>query len=77
MRFSENHEMIGAQTIRREPDVEIQPFTIDSEDEAKAYLTDLLADPRYQSMSVVEARCAKMVRDPAIREFFRISGRMG
>lgn len=54
--------------------LKIETYQIDTEAEAKAYLTDLLDDPRNQSRSVVEARCAKMVKDPAVRQFFLAEG---
>jgi hypothetical protein len=52
----------------------VEPYTIDSEDEARTYLTDLLKHPDYQSQHVIEARCAKLVKEPAIRAFFLAEG---
>lgn len=52
----------------------VQPYTIDSEEEARAYLTDLLAHPDYQSREVIEARCTSLVKDPAIRAYFLAEG---
>lgn len=54
--------------------MDIQPFTIDNEADAKDYLSDLLRKPEFQSMSVVEARCAKLVRDPLIKAYFLNQG---
>lgn len=45
--------------------MEVQSYTIGTEDEARAFLTDLLKHPEYQSRGVIEVRCAKMVKDPA------------
>ena len=50
--------------------VDPQPFTIDNLSEANAYLADLLQKPEFQSMSVVEARCAALIRDPVVRAYF-------
>ncbi|MBN6824611.1 hypothetical protein JRF84_34170 [Methylobacterium organophilum] len=52
----------------------VEPYTIDTEDEARTYLADLLKHPDYQSQQVIEARCAKLVKDPAIRAFFLAEG---
>ena len=54
--------------------VNAQPFTIDTEAEAKAYLTALLAKPEFRSMNEIEMRCAKVVREPAIQVYFLAIG---
>lgn len=52
----------------------VQTHTLDTEDEARTFLADLLKHPDYQSQEVIEARCAKMVKDPAIRAYFLAEG---
>ena len=52
----------------------IEPFTIDSEAEARAYLIDLLLEPEFQTMATIEARAAKFVPDPAVRAYFLAEG---
>lgn len=52
----------------------VQPYTIDNEAEAKAYLTDLLKHPENQSMDVVGQRCATLVKDPVIKTYFLAKG---
>ncbi|MGU3661635.1 hypothetical protein [Methylobacterium fujisawaense] len=53
----------------------IEPHTIDTEDEARAYLTDLMKDSNCQSQQAIEARCsAELVPNPAIRAFFLAEG---
>lgn len=54
--------------------MDVGPYTIDSETEANAYLSDLLKHPENQSMDVVERHCALRVKDPAIKAYFRLSG---
>ena len=51
----------------------IEPFVIDTEADAKAYLTDLLRDPKNRSMAVVEAHSARLIKDPAIKTYFMIT----
>jgi hypothetical protein len=48
--------------------VKIETYRIETE--AKAILTDLLAKPENQSQRVIDRQCARLVSDPAIREFF-------
>lgn len=51
----------------------VEPYNIDTEDEARAFLADLLKHPENQSQHEIEARC-KLVKDPAIRAFFLAEG---
>lgn len=48
----------------------IQSFKIESEDEADEYLTDLLKTPAYRSIGEVEARAAKYIKDPQLKNYF-------
>ena len=54
--------------------MEVQPFTIDNESEANAYLSDLLKHPENQTMNIVEQRCAALIKDPAIKAYFLAAG---
>ena len=53
----------------------IQPYTINSEAEVKAYLADVLATPGNRSMHVVETHCDRPIVDPAIRAYFLATGK--
>lgn len=52
----------------------VERYTIDSEDEARTYLTDLLRDPTKRSVSEIERHCDLHVTDPGIRAFFLAEG---
>lgn len=51
-----------------------QPFTIDTEAEAQAYLADLLKNPMNRFMSEMARHCALRVRAPKIKAFFLTEG---
>ncbi|WP_020094949.1 hypothetical protein [Methylobacterium sp. 285MFTsu5.1] len=51
-----------------------EPLTIDNEAEAKQYLTDLLRHRDFQSMDVIESRCAKLVPNPTVKAYFLAEG---
>jgi hypothetical protein len=48
----------------------IETFKIENEDEADAYLRDLLAKPEYRSMSEVYMRAKKLIPDAHLRNYF-------
>jgi hypothetical protein len=50
-------------------------LTIEHENEADAYLTDLLKVPENRSMSEIEARAGKLVPDTRLRDYFITTGR--
>ena len=52
--------------------MKIETYRIETEAEAKAVLTDLLAKPENQSQRVIDRQCARLVSDPAIRKFFLV-----
>ncbi len=54
--------------------MKIETYRIETEAEAKAVLTDLLAKPENQSQRVIDRQCARLVSDPAIRKFFLAEG---
>lgn len=48
----------------------IEPYKIESESEADAYLNDLLAKQEYRSIHEVERRAAKLIPDDKLRKYF-------
>lgn len=48
----------------------IEPFKIESESEADAYLRDLLAKNEYRSISEVESRAIKFIEDKNLQKYF-------
>jgi hypothetical protein len=48
----------------------IEPFSIDDEVEALAYLNDLLKREEYRSMDEVERRAWKYIKDCNLRVYF-------
>jgi len=53
----------------------IEPFTIDSTDEADDYLNDLLETPKNRTVDEVLLRAQAYVPDAAIREHFVTKGK--
>ena len=54
--------------------MDVQPYTIDNEAEAKTYLIALLGKPEFQSMDVIKQRSAALIMDPAIKAYFLTTG---
>lgn len=52
----------------------VEPYTIDTEDEARAYLADLLRDPKMRTDTEIRKHCDLRVTDPAMRAFFLAEG---
>ncbi|MEG9526139.1 MAG: hypothetical protein MIL41_10265 [Hyphomicrobiales bacterium] len=52
----------------------VEPHTIDSEAEARAYLTDLLRDPKKRNDTEIRRHCDLRVTDPAMKAFFLTEG---
>ena len=52
----------------------IEPFVIDHDSIADAYLEDLLKNPENRSMHVVERHANKLINDPRIRGYFIAKG---
>jgi len=48
----------------------IAPYRIESESEADAYLSDLLAKKEYRSMLEVEQRANQFIQDDELRAYF-------
>jgi hypothetical protein len=53
----------------------IEPFVIDHESIADTYLDDLLKEPKYRSMDVIEQRANKHIKDARIRDYFITKGK--
>lgn len=53
----------------------IEPYKIDSECEADAYLSELLAKDEYRNMSEVEDRAIHLISDAKLRDYFIERGR--
>lgn len=52
----------------------VEPHTIDSEAEARAYLADLLRDPKKRTDTEIRRHCDLRVTDPAMKAFFLAEG---
>jgi hypothetical protein len=52
----------------------IEPFAIENEQEADAYLSDLLANPDYRSMDEVRSRAQKFIKNVSLRTYFMNKG---
>jgi hypothetical protein len=48
----------------------VEPFVIENESEADAYLKDLLAKHEYRSMDEVERRANKLIKDARLKNYF-------
>jgi hypothetical protein len=48
----------------------IKSFTIDTESEADEYLNDLFREPKYRSMTEVDIRAHKYIRNDNLRRYF-------
>jgi hypothetical protein len=48
----------------------IEPFAIENEHEADAYLRDLLANPDYRSMDEVRRRAEKFIKNEPLKTYF-------
>jgi hypothetical protein len=54
--------------------MDVQPYTIDTEAEARAYLSDLLQKPENRSMAIIESHCTRLVGSPGIKALFMAAG---
>jgi hypothetical protein len=50
--------------------MKVDPYTMDSESEANAYLTDLFKDPANRSMDMVNIHAQTRIKDANIRMYF-------
>lgn len=48
----------------------IEPYRIENESEADAYLSDLLGKNEYRSMPEVEQRAKQFIQDDELRAYF-------
>jgi len=48
----------------------VEPYVIESELEADAYLNDLLKNEKYRSIDEVRIRAEKYIRDTIIKKYF-------
>ena len=48
----------------------IEPFRIENQSEADAFLRDLLAKPEYRFMAEVEHRARELILDGQLRKYF-------
>lgn len=53
----------------------VQPFSLDNQEDADSYLSDLLKRPEYRSITEIEYRACKYIKDPALRDDFISKGR--
>nr|WP_042670415.1 hypothetical protein [Methylobacterium sp. B34] len=52
----------------------IEPYTIETEAEARVYLADLLRDPKKRNDTEIRRHCDLRVTDPAMKAFFLAEG---
>lgn len=53
----------------------IEPFKIENQPEADAYLKDLLRRPEFRSTAELEARAAKLIGNEALKAYFLNKGK--
>jgi hypothetical protein len=83
MHFVVHHKLCGALTVRHDKlpcarmarskimtTGPVEPFKIENESEADAYLKDLFERPEYRSMDEAHIRAQELIEDPSLKIYF-------